>query len=290
MLRPLARAARAGARASSSAAAAAPEVTVRELGGDNAGVAVLTLSRPRARNALSASMLAELTAALGGVAARAAARGGGARGLRALVVASDVPGVFCAGADLRERARMTPDEAARAVRAIRAAFAALAALPLPTVAAIEGAALGGGLELALACDARVAGAAATLGLPEAALGIVPGAGGLARLPRVVGLARAKDLIFSARRVGADEALRLGLVSEATAEGDALEVATTLARAWAAAAPVALAAAKEALDAAAAGGDAADAEERAYGRVIGTRDRLEGLAAFAEKRAPVYTGE
>jgi len=260
----------------------ARDVSLALLSGADAGVALLTLSRPAARNALSSAMLAALRAAL------ADAR---ARGARALVVASDVPGVFCAGADLKERAGMDEAAAAAAVRAIGAAFSELAALPFPTVAAIEGAALGGGLELALACDARVAGAGAALGLPEVGLAIVPGAGGLARLPRVVGLARAKDLVFSGRRVGAAEALAIGLVGAAAPAGGALAAALATARAWAAGGPVALAAAKEALDAGAGAGlEAALAAERAaYARVMPTRDRREGLAAFREKRAPVYEG-
>jgi methylglutaconyl-CoA hydratase len=277
---------RAPTRRPLSATPAFSDISLTELTGADAGTAVLTLARPAARNALSISMLRELSAALATVSARAAASGGGGP-LRALVVASSAPapGAFCAGADLKERATLSPAAAAAVVDSIRAAFAALAALPLPTVAAVEGPALGGGTELALACDFRIAGAGAAFGLPETALAIIPGAGGTARLPRLIGAARAKELIFSARRVGAEEAKALGLACALAPAGGALDAALALARTFVGSGPVALRAAKEAIDA---GGDA-DAEARAYARVLPTADRLEGLAAFREKRKPVYRG-
>jgi methylglutaconyl-CoA hydratase len=163
------------ARCLSSTAALPTELTLTRLGGEDAGTAVLTLRRASARNALGATLLGELEAALGELRG-----GGGAPPARALVLCSDVPGVFCAGADLKERGGMSPAQAGAFVRRLRAAFSALAALPLPTIAAIEGAALGGGLELALACDFRVAGGGAALGLPETGLAIIPGAGGTQR--------------------------------------------------------------------------------------------------------------
>jgi methylglutaconyl-CoA hydratase len=186
---------------------------------------------------------------------------------------------------------MTPGEAEAFVKRLRSTFAALEQLPIPTLAVLEDAALGGGLELALACDLRVAGEAAVAGLPETSLAIIPGAGGTQRLPRLVGRARAKDLIFTGRRVGAAEALAMNLVDRVAARGEALEVSLLLARQILANGPVALRAAKQAID----GGLGLDMEralaleEECYARVLPTEDRLEGLAAFREKRKPVYRG-
>lgn len=212
--------------------------------------------------------------------------------VRVVVLESAVERVFCAGADLKERATMTPEEAQAFVKGLRDGFSALAAARMPTIAAIEGAALGGGLELAMSCDLRVAGDAAMVGLPETGLAIIPGAGGTQRLPRLVGQARAKELIFTGRRVGAEEALQLGIVEFAVEKGAARDRAVALARSMLDKGPVALGAAKSAID----GGaglpiEQAMAKEReAYDIVLGTKDRLEGLAAFKEKRKPVYRGE
>lgn len=251
------------------------------------GVWVLTLSRPAARNAIGRAMLADIERAVAALGAAAPASA------RALVLASAVPGVFCAGADLRERAGMTPAEALAFVGALRCAFRGVAALPLPTFAAVEGAALGGGLELALAADVRVAGADALFGLPEASLGIVPGAGGLARLPAAVGFPLALELVVTGRRLSAADAAAARLVSRAVPAGGALADALAAARAAAANAPVAVRAAKRALFDARAGGGGETAgyaaEAVAYDAIIGTADRLEGLAAFREKRRPVYHG-
>ena len=274
----------------SSAAALPTELSLTRLGGEDAGTAVLTLRRASARNALGAVLLGELEAALAEL--RGGGGGGGGGGARALVLCSDVPGVFCAGADLKERSGMSQAQARAFVARLRGAFSALAALPLPTIAAIEGAALGGGLELALACDFRVAGGGAALGLPETGLAIIPGAGGTQRLPRLIGPARAKELIFTGRRVAAEEALALGLVCRAVAPGGALAAAVALARATLAGGPVAQRAAKEAID----GGLGVDLasglalEAGCYAQVMPTQDRLEGLLAFREKRKPRYTGE
>lgn len=258
------------------------ELQIQHLDGGDAGIVLLGLDRPGARNALGRQLLGELEAALVALATDPAAR--------VVVLHSLVPGVFCAGADLKERAGMTAEEAEAFVDRLRATFSRLEALPMPTVAALEGAALGGGLELALACDLRVAGEV-VLGLPETGLAIIPGAGGTQRLPRLIGRARAKDLIFTGRRLDAQEALALGLVDRRSAPGEALQAALELARHISPNGPVALRAAKEAID----GGldldlDQGLALERAcYARVLPTQDRLEGLAAFRERRKPVYRG-
>ena len=225
---------------------------------------------------------------------------------RAVVVRSAAPGTFCAGADLRERAAMTPREAAAFVGDLGATLTALASLPMPTIAAVDGVALGGGAELALACDLRVVGPGGVFAFPEARLGIIPGAGGCARLPRLVGPARALDLIATARRVGPAEAVACGLADYEAGEGDAAAAtghpgsatgaadarALALARTIAEAAPLALRAAKAAVIGGA-GLDVAGAlalERASYATLLNTADRLEGLAAFAQKRAPVWRGE
>lgn len=259
------------------------ELRIQHLEGGDRGIVLLGLCRPEAKNALGRQLLGELEAALAALAEAPAAR--------VVVLHSLVPGAFCAGADLKERAGMTAEQAEAFVDRLRNAFTALAALALPTVAAIEGAALGGGLELALACDLRVAGAEARLGLPETSLAIIPGAGGTQRLPRLVGPARAKDLVFTGRRIGAAEALGMGLVDRLAEAGQGLATALDLARQISPNGPVALRVAKEAIDH---GLDldlerGLDLERACYRRVLPTEDRLEGLAAFRERRQPDYRG-
>ena len=198
---------------------------------------------------------------------------------------------FSAGADLKELAAADGPDAGRAIAgALADAILALEELPLPTIAAIEGAALGGGLELALGCDLRVASETATLGLPEVTLGIMPGAGGTQRLPRAVGHDRARELVLTGRRLAAAEAHALGLVHALAPAGGALAAATETARAFAAGPTRAYAAAKAALRAA--GGDPRPGlalELDAFGALFTTEDRREGMAAFAEKRPPRFTG-
>jgi enoyl-CoA hydratase/carnithine racemase len=177
-------------------------------------------------------------------------------------------------------------------RAVRGFLDGLEALPQPVVAALNGVALGGGLELALACDLRLAAEGVEVGLPEVGLGIIPGAGGTQRLPRLLGVARAKELILTARRVTAAEALAMGLVSAVVPPERLLEEALALAGRVARNAPISLRQAKRAID----GGlhlplgQALDLENRLYQDCIPTRDRQEALRAFAEKRTPIFTGE
>jgi enoyl-CoA hydratase/carnithine racemase len=164
--------------------------------------------------------------------------------------------------------------------------------PKPWIAAINGLALGGGCELALACDLRVMDPAAQIGLTEVRIGIIPGGGGTVRLARVIGLGRARDLILTARRVEADEALQIGLVNRISAAGDSVSAAVALGNEIAANAPIAVAAAKASLEEAwDLSLDAALDRERAhYEQPLRSEDRLEGLAAFAEKRPPKWRGK
>lgn len=245
---------------------------------------ILTLNRPSSKNALGKAMMQEFRATLASVRFDSS--------VRAVVLRSSVPKVFCAGADLKERAEMSKAEVAAFVHGLRSAFTEVSRLPMPTIAAIEGAALGGGLELALACDFRIAGAEAMLGLPETGLAIIPGAGGTQRLPRLIGASKAKELIFTARKLRAAEALEYGLLNYVTPAGTALDRALALAREILPQGPVAVRVAKEAVDR----GSEVDLEsgmvieQACYAQVIPTADRTEGLAAFREKRKPVYRGE
>ncbi|XP_063794968.1 enoyl-CoA hydratase domain-containing protein 2, mitochondrial isoform X2 [Pseudophryne corroboree] len=217
-------------------------------------------------------------------------------GVRVVVVRSAVPGVFCAGADLKERAKMDNSEATLFVQDLRKLMSEIAALPMPTIAAIDGYALGGGLELALACDLRVAASSAKMGLVETTRGLLPGAGGSQRLPRLVGVGLAKELIFSGRQIEGTQAYRIGLVNDAVPQNEAgdsaYKRALELAHEILPQAPIALRMAKLAvnkgIEVDIASGMAI--EGICYGQVIPTKDRLEGMAAFQEKRAAHYTGE
>jgi methylglutaconyl-CoA hydratase len=249
---------------------------------DERGLVTLTLQRPERRNALGRALVAALRAELGRLASDPSAR---------VVILAAQGEVFCAGADLKERAEMPQAEVAGFVDGLRAMMDELAGLPQPTVAALQGPALGGGCELALACDLRVMGAGATLSLPETHLGILPGAGGTQRLARLVGASRAKELIYTARRVGPAEALGWGLCNAVAGEEGAWERARALAETILGGAPIALAQAKRAVDE----GvelpleEGLAVERRCYAVTIPTEDRLEALAAFREKRKPRFQG-
>jgi methylglutaconyl-CoA hydratase len=245
------------------------------------GMRVLVLDRPPV-NALGRELVDDLERALAALAADAAAR--------CLIVRS-AGRHFCAGADLKERRAMTVDEARAFVPRLAGVCHALAGLPCPTVAAVGGAAAGGGCELALACDLRILAADATIGLRETALAIIPGAGGTQRLPRLIGPARAKRWIFTARMHSAAEALADG-VADRVVPPERLEAeARELAAAIAANGPLALRLAKRAIDEGA-GRPLAEAlalEWSCYERTLDTADRIEALAAFEEKRAPRFRG-
>lgn len=199
---------------------------------------------------------------------------------------------FCAGADLKERKTMPSERVPAFVANIRRTMDDVESLPQPTIAVVNGFAFGGGMELCLACDLRVAASHAQFGLTETTLAIIPGAGGTQRLPRIVGRSRAKDLILTGRKIDSIEAERIGLVNRISPAGQLHETARELARAIAENGPVAVRAAKAAIDQ---GSElpivpGLEVEARCYERVLPTQDRLEALAAFAEKRKPKYTGK
>lgn len=248
------------------------------------GVAEVVLNRPDAMNALNYDLLTMLERTVDELASR--------RDVRVVLFRGEGRG-FCAGADLKERRGLGPDEVRRNVRKTRLVFQKVAELTQPTLAVLHGFAFGGGLELALACDLRIATADARMGLTETSLAIVPGAGGTQRLPRLVGPMWAKRLIFTAARLDATKALEIGLLTEIGQDlDDALRIAREMAAAIAANGPVAVRAAKWAINK----GLEVDLhtglalEDQAYEMVLPTQDRLEALAAFAEKRKPVFRGE
>jgi enoyl-CoA hydratase/carnithine racemase len=243
-------------------------------------VATIRLDRPPA-NALAREVSEELGAAARAVAADDAVRA---------VVVWGGERMFAAGADIKAMVSLGPLDIEPDVGPLGAACLELEAVPKITIAAINGFALGGGCELALACDFRYAADDAQLGQPEILLGIIPGAGGTQRLPRLVGPAKARDLVYSGRRVKADEALEIGLVDRVLPANEAYAVAVEDARRLANGPTHAYAAAKRAL--AASEGDLASglaAEREAFVRLFATRDQEEGMRAFLEKREPRFEG-
>ncbi|EDS27752.1 methylglutaconyl-CoA hydratase, mitochondrial [Culex quinquefasciatus] len=256
--------------------------------GDKQGIAVLGLNRAKARNSFSKSLVNQMLDSIDVLAHD--------KNVRVVILRSLVPGIFCAGADLKERATMSPQDVGRFVSKLRQMMSSIEQLPAPVIAAIDGPALGGGLEMALACDMRVVAGNVKLGLVETKLGIIPGAGGTQRLPRILNPAIAKELIFTARQITGEEAKELGIVNYAVKpneDGDAAyKKALKLAMEIVPNGPVGVRMAKKAIDK----GLQADLatgcaiEEACYAQIIPTKDRLEGLKAFAEKRKPKFIGE
>ena len=244
------------------------------------GIGVIRLDRPP-MNALNVQVQTEL---------RAAATEAGARDdIRAVIVYGGEK-VFAAGADIKEMAAEGYAEMAARAGDLSDAFDAVARIPKPVIAAITGYALGGGCELALACDIRIVAEDAKLGQPEILLGIIPGAGGTQRLPRLVGPSRAKDLIFTGRHVDAAEALRIGLADQVAA--DPYVTALEYARRFATGPAQALRAAKQAID----GGLSVDLrsglalESTLFAALFATQDKAVGMNAFLAKEKPTFTGK
>lgn len=250
---------------------------------DEQGIVTLTLNRVSRHNALGCDLVRMLRETLASIRED--------RSARVVILTGAGERSFCAGADLKERAQMPPEEVGPFVSSLRTMMDEVASLPQPVIAGINGFALGGGCELALACDLRVMAEGATIGLPETHLGIIPGAGGTQRLPRLLGPALAKELIFTGRRIKPEEAERLGLVNRVAAAGSLMEVCRELAAPILTAAPIALEQAKIAVDR---GLDRSleeglKLEQSCYDVTIPTEDRTEALVAFREKRKPVFKG-
>jgi enoyl-CoA hydratase/carnithine racemase len=249
--------------------------------GEGGRVAELVLDRPEALNAVSTALARDLAAATAALAADLS--------VRAVVLSSSQLRAFCVGADLKERNAVSDAELVAQRPVARAAYRGVLDLPMPVVAAVDGHALGGGLELALACDLIVAGESATLGLPEVSVGVVPGGGGTQLLVRRVGWSRAADLILTARRVDAAEALRLGVVDRVVPAGSARPAALELAAAIAVNSPVGVRNAKRAMRLGS-GTDLAaglEIEDAAWRATAFSPDRAEGVRAFVERRPPRY---
>lgn len=241
---------------------------------------ILRLNRPEALNALSRELLLELEQALATLSASPP---------RVLIL-TGTGRSFCTGADLKERSGMSPPEVRDFLLRVGILFQRIEALSCPVICAINGFAFGGGLELALCADVRLASSDAQMGLTETSLGIIPGAGGTQRLTRLIGLSKSKLLIFTARKIPASEAERLGIVD--VVSDNLLPDALALAEEMAKNAPIAVRQAKFAINAAAEADLATGlaVERNAYELTLPTKDRVEALNAFREKRAPKFTGE
>lgn len=258
-------------------------MTERFIQVESGAITVITLHRLHALNALNRKLLQQLLEIVGGLQEDAS--------VRAVIITGTGDKAFCAGADLKERQEMNTEETRSFLQLIGQVFNTIEMLPMPTIAAINGIAFGGGLELALACDIRVTDEKAQLGLTEVAWGIIPGAGGTQRLPRLIGSGKARMLILSAEKLDASKAYQIGLVEKVVPHQTTLQEARLMAEQIASHAPLAVRAAKSAL----LGASDLPLEEglqwesECYERVLFSHDRLEGLKAFAEKRRPAFAG-
>ncbi len=247
------------------------------------GIMVLTLNRPEVMNSFNFALVHALSDRIGSLRFRP--------DIRVIILTGAGDKAFCAGADLKERVTYTDIQVKEFITTIRDLFSEIENLNQPVIAAINGVALGGGTELALASDIRIASEDASMGLTETRLAIIPGGGGTQRLPRLVGRSKAKEMIFTGRRVSAKEALDMGLVNKVSPKKDLLAKAQAMATLICESGPIAVAQAKYAINK----GLETDLntglaiESNAYWLTIPTQDRLEGLAAFREKRKPVYKG-
>jgi len=263
------------------------ELSLEYLDGDRKGIVVMSINRPAAKNALSMNLMRLFESHIDSLSNDSSAR--------AIILRSVVPRVFCAGADLKERKSMKEEDVPIFVSKARMLFHRLSEIPVPTICALEGAALGGGLEMALTCDFRIASTTAKLGLPETKLAIIPGAGGTVRLPRIVGISKAKELIFTGKILNSNEAVSIGLINYSVDQNENGDAAYMRSLAFAdeivGQGPIALKMAKQSINEGieAEIGEALDIEGKCYAQVIPTKDRVEALQAFAEKRRPVFHG-
>ena len=253
------------------------------LSGEDSGILTLTLNRSDVMNSLNFSLLYALRDQIEAVRFRS--------DIRVVIITGSGERAFCAGADLKERATLQPEQVKEYIFTIRNLFTSIEELNKPVIAAVNGIALGGGTELALASDIRIASNTASMGLTETRLAIIPGAGGTQRLPRLAGKGKAKELIFTGQRVDAPEALKIGLVNKICDQKDLWNECKKMADMICETGPVAIEQAKYAINY----GMETDIhtglaiESNAYWVCIPTEDRLEGLAAFKEKRKPEYKG-
>jgi enoyl-CoA hydratase/carnithine racemase len=248
------------------------------------GIAILTLNRPEVMNSFNFALLHALKEQIEALKFNT--------NIRVVIITGSGQKAFCAGADLKERTTYSESQVKEFIFTIRNLFTSIEHLNKPVIAAINGVALGGGTELALACDIRIMAMNALMGLTETRLAIIPGAGGTQRLPRLIGRGKAKELIFTGRRVDAHEALQIGLVNQICEQESLLDGCLKMAAMICETGPIAIEQAKYAINY----GLETDLhtglgiESNAYWVTIPTEDRLEGLAAFQEKRKPVYKGK
>ena len=244
---------------------------------NNGHVAVASIDRPKAFNALNSAVLDELDALLDAVRADET--------IRVLILTGSGDKAFVAGADIGEMSSLTKAQGEAFGKKGNDVFLKLETLPIPTIAAVNGYALGGGCELSMACDIRICSDTAVFGQPETGLGITPGFGGTQRLARLVGAGMAKQMIYTAKNIKADEALRIGLVNAVYQKDELMGAAMKLAETIAANAPIAVRACKKAIDR----GlelpmdEAVALEEKLFGSCFETEDQKEGMGAFLEKR-------
>lgn len=251
---------------------------------ENGPIATVYINRPQVLNALNTTVLIALRDAFVSLAASAS--------VRVIILTGAGERAFAAGADIKAMQTQSSAEARQMTCLGQEVTLAIEASPQPVIAAVRGFAFGGGCELAIACDLRIAAADAVFAQPEVGLGIPPGWGATQRLPRLIGLERAKDLIFTGRRVGAEEAQQIGLVTQVVPSASLIQAAHETATSIARQSPRAVAAAKRAinhaLDVPLTAGLAYEAE--IFAAAFATQDQREGMTAFIEKRRPVFTGE
>lgn len=265
-------------------------------------IQIIALDRPQSRNAISKNLLSELSYQIESLHTQLQSITSGPHPHlvsdtpRALIITSTSPSCFCSGADLKERLTFTPEQTTSFLTLLRHTFSQISSLPIPTISAVTNLALGGGLELALSTHFRIFASSTVVGLPETRLGIIPGAGGTYRLPQVIGLQKAREMILLGKRIDAKEAYRIGLCDrvvkiEKHDQDDrmvnkVLDGAINFAGEICEGGPIGVMAALEAVNG---WKEGESCENKAYEKVLGTKDRMEALKAFSEKRKPIFMG-